>query len=217
MKIGQYAFILTLAVAGCDKLNTQTSTPSPTPPLVAEVTPSPGPHFAPEGVFYLVAMYRVETKNGVIGLPPGTGVKRVREGVYLTPSGELAIPANFLTNDMDLARQARDADRATQVAARPVAPTIHTPVPKSALVMSSLGKGTPIPAPSSDLSVAAQRAELNKKRALIQQQIASVMAELHENPVHSTRKSPNAERLHGELNDLHDQLRQINEQMIQLR
>jgi hypothetical protein len=219
MKIVKYALVLTLAAAGCDKLGTQTSPPSSPSPAVAEATPSPGPHLAPPGVFYLVAAYRVETKSGVVGLPPGTGVKFLRDGIYLTPSGELAIPTRYLTNDMDVARAARDADLAAQAAARHAAPTIpplaQGPAPR--LVTGSLLAATPIPTPSPDLSVGAQRAELNKQRALIQQQIARVMSELHDLPVHSVRKSPNAERLHTELNGLHEQLRQINEQMIQLR
>ena len=50
------------------------------------------------------------------GLPPGTGVKLVREGVYLTPAGEVSLRPEQITNNLAVARQARDADRAAQAA-----------------------------------------------------------------------------------------------------
>jgi hypothetical protein len=88
-----------------------TATPAPTP-----VVQSAPRELAPEGVFYLIKAERIETPDGIVGLTPGTGVKLVREGVYLTPSGEAAIPADSLTNDMALARQVMKADREAQAA-----------------------------------------------------------------------------------------------------
>jgi hypothetical protein len=58
-------------------------------------------------------------------------VKRVREGVYLTPFGEQRLDAALLTNDMAKARAARDADRVAQEllkARQPVA-VAATPAP----------------------------------------------------------------------------------------
>jgi hypothetical protein len=73
-------------------------------------TPAPAPpvrHLAPEGVFYLTAWVRVENNDGITGLPPGTGVKLVRPGVYLTPSGEMPLDEKTITNDLDIARRAQ--------------------------------------------------------------------------------------------------------------
>lgn len=95
------------------------ATPAPEPGRIAAATPPPAisaPELAPPGVFYLLAAARVETADGIIGLPPGTGVKFVREGIYLTPRGEVSLDASSLTNDLARARQARDADRAAQAA-----------------------------------------------------------------------------------------------------
>lgn len=93
---------------------------SQTPPAPAPSDPTPAPaaavELAPEGVFYLLAAARVETADGVHGLPAGTGVKLVRTGVYLTPAGELPLDAAILTNDMTKARAARDSAQAAQAA-----------------------------------------------------------------------------------------------------
>ncbi len=90
---------------------------APPPPPVTMATPAPAipaSELAPPGVFYLLAAARVETPDGIRGLPPGTGVKLVRAGVYLTPYGEMPLDPRQLTNDMAAARRARDAERATQ-------------------------------------------------------------------------------------------------------
>jgi hypothetical protein len=51
------------------------TTPSPTPVAVAKPPPAtPARHLAAEGVFYLVSRVRIETNDGIVGLPPGTGV-----------------------------------------------------------------------------------------------------------------------------------------------
>ena len=139
MKMTEMAVaIVALAFVSCHKETVEPVTPvtpqpvaaSPpppvTPPSVTIVSPSSAPppvatpaaHLAPEGVFYLIAAARVETNDGIIGLPPGTGVKLVRPGIYLTPAGETPLPPEQLTNDMDIARQARDSDRAAQSAVK---------------------------------------------------------------------------------------------------
>ena len=127
--------MLALAFASCHKPTADNSSsepeppavaPSPaTPPLaqpqVAAATPAPivttpAPELAPPGIFYLVQNVRIETDSGITGLPPGTGVKLVREGVYLTPAGEVPLQPEQITNKLAIARKARDADRAAQAA-----------------------------------------------------------------------------------------------------
>lgn len=95
------------------------STPAP-PAVIATAPPTapPSPELAPPGIFYLLAAVRVETDSGVTGLPPGTGVKFVREGIYLSSAGEVALRPDQITNNLATARQARDAERLKQVALR---------------------------------------------------------------------------------------------------
>lgn len=88
----------------------------PEPPTPQPVAPAP--ELAPEGVFYLVLWARIETNDGVIGLEPGTRVKLVRPGVYLTPAGEAALDAGQLTNNLGVARRVRDASVAAKAAAK---------------------------------------------------------------------------------------------------
>jgi hypothetical protein len=57
----------------------------------------------------------VENNDGITGLPPGTGVKLVKPGVYLTPSGEMPLDDKVLTNDLDIARRAQDEGVAGKV------------------------------------------------------------------------------------------------------
>jgi len=97
---------------------------TPTPPAVVVATPAPpestpsAPELAPPGVFYLIVAARVETKNGIMGLPPGTGVKLVRPGIYLTPAGEVPLSAEQMTNDLVVARRVAAADKNKQAALR---------------------------------------------------------------------------------------------------
>jgi hypothetical protein len=134
MKLIGMTVIVALACASCSKpIATETeevqqpvppATPSAEPPPAPEpasasAPPAPAPpQLAPEGVFYLIAAARVETDSGVHGLPPGTGVKRVRPGIYLTPYGEVPLADAQLTNDMNVARAARDAAMSEQAALR---------------------------------------------------------------------------------------------------
>lgn len=120
--------LIALALLGCQKpppaepLTTPVPTPAtpipatplPTPP--APATPAPSATLAPPGVFYLIAAVRVETNDGITGLTPGTGVKLVKPGIYLTPAGEVPLDEMQLTNDMSIARQARDSYRTAQAA-----------------------------------------------------------------------------------------------------
>ena len=95
------------------------ATPAPVAPPPATPPPAtPSAELAPPGVFYLLTAARVETADGITGLPPGTGVKLVRPGIYLTPAGEVALDATRLTNDMAKARAVLSADRNSQAALR---------------------------------------------------------------------------------------------------
>lgn len=136
MKKIAWIALAALAFASCSKPVSEES-----PPPLASTTPAPGsaatgpapapsapqpstgatasaPELAPAGVFYLLTPARIETPDGIRGLPPGTGVKLVRTGVYLTPYGETSLKPDQLTNDMGIARRARDADQAAQRAAQ---------------------------------------------------------------------------------------------------
>jgi len=133
MKLIGMTALLALAFASCQKPiakneepklaestplpATPIPTPIATPVAMAVATPqpaTPAPRLAPEGIYYLIVAVKVETKDGIVGLPPGTGVKLVRPGVYLTPLGEMSLTSAQLTNDMDVAREARDTDHARQ-------------------------------------------------------------------------------------------------------
>ena len=156
--IGMSAALLAIAFASCHKPTVDNSvpepeapastpspaTPAPTRAPVAAATPAPptpAPQLAPPGVFYLVQNVRIETDSGVTGLPPGTGVKLVRPGVYLSPAGEISLRPEQITNNLALARQARDADRAAQASLK-TQPAQMTASPVSGS-FASVGSVTP--------------------------------------------------------------------------
>jgi len=155
------ALTLAVALAGCQKPSGEQAAPTPaptaetnltpvaetpvaTPPPVVEKTTPPPPDIAPEGIFYLIAPVSLDTGEGIHALTPGTGVKLVRDGVYLTPIGEIPIPSEKLTNNLTIARHARDSFRAGQVRRSIPAPveTPATPVPVQAVTPTK-----PLPAP----------------------------------------------------------------------
>jgi len=92
-------------------LNREFVTPTP---LTASSLATASPELAPAGVFYLLTPARVETKDGITGLPPGTKVTLVRSGIYLTPAGKVSLDEKQLTNDLGLARAASANDRNAQ-------------------------------------------------------------------------------------------------------
>jgi len=228
-KIGLTALaVLALALASCGKpvaqqeppaptsepaLNTPTPTPVPPAP-VAVATPPPAPEpsreVAPEGVFYLLTAARIETADGVHGLPPGTGVKKIREGVYLTPQGEAAIDATILTNDMAKARTARDADRAAQYAIRQQGAT-------EAATVAAAQPPAGLQSPSSHLSRNAQTAELDRQQAMIRLQMDRLSAERRALPNRDSKTSPRALAIKQQTQRLEEQLRQIREQRVLLQ
>lgn len=92
------------------------ATPPPATPVAIATPPPATPPLAPPGVFYLLEATRIETADGVIGLKPGTGLKLVRAGVYLSPYGEVNLREEQVTNDMGLARSTLSADQNAQAA-----------------------------------------------------------------------------------------------------
>jgi len=109
-------------LAGCQKTSTADDSPPPAPATPAPSAPTipaaPIAEFAPPGVFYLIAPARIETADGIVGLNPGTGLKLVRPGVYLSPSGEVSLRDDQVTNNVTLARQVLAADQSSQAALR---------------------------------------------------------------------------------------------------
>jgi len=86
---------------------------------VARMAPAPPPappELASPGVFYLLTSAHIETRNGIIGLPPGTEVTQVRPGMYKTPAGTVHLDQVQLTNDLGKARNALAYDRNAQAA-----------------------------------------------------------------------------------------------------
>jgi hypothetical protein len=134
---------------------------------------TPPPELAPPGVFYLVQAVRVETDSGVTGLPPGTGVKLVREGVYLTPAGEVQLQPEVLTNNLALARKARDADRAAQAALR----TRAAQVP-AANAPQGAPQGSQDPAQIEKAAMQVERQEVAARVASLQQQADALRTQL---------------------------------------
>lgn len=169
---------------------------TPMPELIAAVPPPPEP--APPGVFYLLAPTRIQTADGFHGLPAGTGVRLVREGVYLTSYGEAALESWQLTDDLVRAREAYDAERAN---ARVTA--------EEATMAAAAGNAAAArpPEPKSDASK--RRGELRRQEALIYIEVDRIAAELrglsNEDPNHA----PAIARLGARRDQLRKQLSQI--------
>jgi hypothetical protein len=221
MKLIALAAIVALAFAGCEKKQEVALTEEPSPPIETPIpttpppaTPppaTPAPELAPEGVFYLVTSARVETTDGIRGLPPGTGVKLVREGIYLTPVGEVPLDPSQLTNDMQRARQARDADRAAQadVKARALAD-------KAAADSAARIAATPLPL-ATQSAATAKLEELSRQSSLIYIELRRISDELDRLPNSDPKKSPAALRLYQRQDQLREQLRKISEQRALIR
>jgi hypothetical protein len=155
------------------------ATPPPASQPVAVVTPAPAtpaPELAPPGVFYLLAAARVETTDGIMGLPPGTGVKLVRPGVYLTPAGEAPLDASKLTNDMGVARRARDRDRLTQTALQK---QIATQAAAESAAQAALANGSK-PGGNSSSPGAAQQDEKMAARQAISRQLEADQRQMND-------------------------------------
>ncbi|MDB6149087.1 MAG: hypothetical protein JWQ44_535 [Chthoniobacter sp.] len=189
MKLIGLTAVAALAFASCQKQTTQDtaeatpdpiaeSTPSPaTPaPVARGTTPPPAPQLAPEGIFYLVSAARIETPDGVVGLPVGTGVKKIRDGVYLTPSGEAPLRPEQLTNDLTRARAARDAALAVAATARQRTVPSNTPRAPSAATTAAASTAA---AASKEAAVKlAERARIEARLATLASEEEALKAQL---------------------------------------
>ena len=154
-----------------------TSKPTPVPePMGISPAPAPttsAPELAPEGVFYLLAPSRVETVDGLYGLPPGTGVKLVRPGIYLTPYGEVPLDPALLTNDMGKARAARAAERAAQGAAHPRIATEGARVAETARTTAAAEAAQDSQEQAGEAAKVQAAAQRNARIAKLREQIAA--------------------------------------------
>ena len=117
---------LVLACASCSKPEEPPPTPPPTPMPTPRPTPKPTPtptplptptppptptpvvhHYAPAGVYYLLADATVRLKAGLKGVVAGTPVRMVAEGAELmqVTDGEdqFEVKKSQVTNDLDIA------------------------------------------------------------------------------------------------------------------
>ena len=126
-----------------------------TPPTpVAKDTPATKPatstpasavrELAPDGIVYLLVRVRMETDSGIISLPPGTGLKLIRPGVYTDGLHELTLTAEQVSNDVETAREAKRADAAKEVV---IVPRTVKPAPGPERTTPL----TPAPRPASGL------------------------------------------------------------------
>lgn len=241
------ALCVTLGFAGCKKPvateqppeeTSPTAAPAPATPepkAVAVATPTPAqatpaPELAPPGVFYLVTAARVETNDGVVGLPPGTGVKLVRPGIYLTPAGEVPLNPAQLTNDMGVARRAANIEKNTQAAIqqRIAAQTSsgaagHTGAQGIQGSQGSQGSAPMTQAQAEQTEKDAARAELQRQRDGVIQQSEAVGRSLSEAAARwgnwelAARKSPQAFQLLQQYNALQKQRADLEAQIAQIR
>ena len=115
--------------------------PNEEPEPIAAATPAPVVReLAPAGIVYLLVRTRVQTDSGIISLPPGTGLKLVRPGVYTDGIRELPLSADAVTNDVETARAAKREDAAKEVVIAPRAATPKTePKPRTPAVRAMPG------------------------------------------------------------------------------
>src|ERR1043166_7539948 len=87
----------------------------PPPPLAAF---APTLHLAPPGTFFLVQYRSVSSDSGVTGFAPGTKVSLIRQSdsvMHVTDGHiEFDVPADEVTNDLDIAARAASGDARAQ-------------------------------------------------------------------------------------------------------
>jgi hypothetical protein len=128
--------LVAVAFASCQKLTTETTTALPEPPPpVAVATPPPATvaiaaveppppvaappsrELAPPGFFYLRAKKSITTHDGIIGLPPATGLREIAPGEYTTEGGHaLKLESHEITNDLAEARHLASYNAAARAA-----------------------------------------------------------------------------------------------------
>jgi len=164
-------------------------------------------------------MVRVETADGITGLPAGTGVKLVRPGVYLTPTGEAPLDETKLTNDMAKAREALAVDRNAQAAlkVRNDAQAQQTAQTQAAQQAQSGTSNTG----NSDQIIAAQREQISAQIVALPNQRDAIQAKISEgNKRRSEMKMDSTRRTYQpiiESSTLPDQLRGVDAQIRDLK
>jgi hypothetical protein len=147
-------------------------------PIVAEKAPAAAEpnHFAPDGVFFLMAKASVETDSGIIGVPAGSRVIKSADGSYVTNDGQkLTLQPHQVTNDLRIARRVAGADAqaqaaiARQLSARASAAPAAQPQAISSIVSGSFPPEveTPAPtAPSTSLGTSSAIGQRHSKNAI---------------------------------------------------
>jgi len=173
-----YALVLVATLSGCGKAPPKPPPESPEKPLelilpaplpaVPVSTPAPAktpdppaPAKPPDGVYWLLNPVSIESDTGIATLRPGTAVKRLRPGIYLTPQGETAIADSNVTGDPQTARIARDSYVASlaQPRVETIAPdplSVAT-VPVRPNATPAIAKRLPTPQPSNALGASHTR------------------------------------------------------------
>jgi hypothetical protein len=111
-----------------------TPTPSVSPKLLSDTTPSPAPvqlasaatprpkRFASPGVYYLTERISLMTDSGIRGFRPGTKVIVMKklQTKWLVTDGvtDIEVSPNHLTNDLDVAGQLLQSDQASHPTAK---------------------------------------------------------------------------------------------------
>ena len=83
----------------------------PAAPIPVVVMPA---RLAPAGVFFLLRPISFEQAEGVVGLEPGTAVRKTEEGTYEAQGHRFQLSDDQVTNDISVAERAFAADEASQ-------------------------------------------------------------------------------------------------------
>jgi hypothetical protein len=110
------ATVIIIAGIGCSR-HAPSIALGPSPSPVAQVV-VPTRHLAPPGIFFLTNYRSITTSTGVIGFAAGTKVSLIRnDGKTMRVSdgrSEFDVPADELTNDLDIAARAASGDARAQ-------------------------------------------------------------------------------------------------------
>jgi hypothetical protein len=237
--LGALAVILVAACGKKPETSEAPSSPEPDARVAATTTvPAPTPeanYFAPEGVFFLVEKITLETKDGIMGYPPGTKVLR-QGAAFMTPDGVRISPrSDQMTNDLRIAQRAAGSDAAAQAAVKntlasmaPPDSSAGAPLPPGArsTTFSTIRTGpdgsqtvhetTTVHTVIND-PVTAQLKELEKQRQLLEVEISRQYAQLRTLTNRNPRKSPEAEQITQQIAALREKVRAIDEQKAVVR
>lgn len=100
--------------------------PAPAPQKTAaeqrasEATPEPVQNWtAPDGVYFMTRQTSLETPDGLVGLRPGTKVRKQADGRFITDDQRVVqLPPDSVTNDLRIAQRVAAQDQQTQAAIR---------------------------------------------------------------------------------------------------